>query len=96
MPLCTAWTHRSVGTFGVMKVTVPMDSISNPTTMLRSASMGRDRRLARAGRRGAVMVEYTLLLTTVGIMFITGLTAAGRVMLTQYQEGRSWILLPVP
>ena len=25
------------------------------------------------------MVEYTLLLTTVGIMFITGLTAAGRV-----------------
>jgi len=42
------------------------------------------------------MVEYTLLLTTVGIMFITGITAAGKVMLNQYQEGRSWILLPVP
>jgi Flp pilus assembly pilin Flp len=47
-------------------------------------------------RRGAVMVEYTLLLTTVGVMFLAGITAAGKVMLNQYQEGRSWILLPVP
>ena len=43
------------------------------------------RRRLRA--RGAVMVEYSLLLTTVGIMFLMGITAAGKTLLKQYQDG---------
>jgi Flp pilus assembly pilin Flp len=74
-----------VGTLDVLR---PMEPMHLPRRrVVKSVSMR---------RRGAVMVEYTLLLTTVGVMFLAGITAAGRVMLTQYQEGRSWILLPIP
>jgi len=46
--------------------------------------------------RGAVMVEYAFLLTTVSVMFVLGITAAGKALLTQYQEGRAVLMLPVP
>ncbi len=63
-----------------------------PSTLLAYETMKKSRRR----RRGAVMVEYTLLLTTVGVMSVAGITAAGKTLLRHYNDGRQWILLPVP
>ena len=56
----------------------------------------RSPKVARVSARGAVMVEYAFLLTTVSVMFVLGITAAGKALLTQYQEGRAVLMLPVP
>jgi Flp pilus assembly pilin Flp len=55
-----------------------------------------ERASRQPGPRGAVMVEYAFLLTTVSVMFVLGITAAGKALLSQYQEGRAVLMLPVP
>jgi hypothetical protein len=47
-------------------------------------------------RRGAVMVEYAFLLTAVGIPMMIGIAAGGKALLANYQQGRNWLLQPVP
>ena len=46
--------------------------------------------------RGAVMVEYALLLTFFAVPVIGGITAGGAAMLNQYRTARSEILNPLP
>jgi hypothetical protein len=50
----------------------------------------------RAVIRGAVMVEYAFLLTAVGIPMLIGISAGGKALLHNYQQGRNWLLQPVP
>ncbi len=55
------------------------------------------RLLARARRsRGAVMVEYALLLTFVAVPTVVGFTAAGVTLLSAYISMRDYLLLPTP
>jgi Flp pilus assembly pilin Flp len=54
------------------------------------------RRASRAGKRGAVLVEYALLITFFAIPVMAGLTAGGARMLANYQKLRSEILQPFP
>jgi Flp pilus assembly pilin Flp len=54
------------------------------------------RRTSRTHRRGAVLVEYALLLTFFAIPVMLGITAAGAKMLQNYTETRSHILRPLP
>jgi Flp pilus assembly pilin Flp len=48
------------------------------------------------GTRGAVLVEYALLLVGVAIPVVAGIITAGAIMLAQYQSGRDSILQPYP
>lgn len=50
----------------------------------------------RARRRGAVLVEYALLLTFFAIPTIAGLTAGGVLMLQNYRAARDEVLRPFP
>lgn len=54
------------------------------------------RRSSRAGRRGAVLVEYALLLTAFAIPAIMGIVAGGLAMMRDYQEARGVLLRPFP
>jgi Flp pilus assembly pilin Flp len=54
------------------------------------------RRRSRARRRGAVMVEYALLLTFFAVPVMVGMTAAGVKMLDNYRTARSTLLRPFP
>lgn len=56
----------------------------------------RSRSRIRGAVRGAVMVEYALLLVAVGIPTVAGLTAGGVKMLDQYQTARDAMLAPFP
>lgn len=57
----------------------------------------RKARLAAARRsRGAVMVEYALLLTFVAVPTVVGLTAAGVQLLHGYIAERDHLLYPTP
>lgn len=53
-------------------------------------------RRARARGRGAVMVEYALLLVAVGIPAIAGLSAGGLATYNTYVRARNAMLLPIP
>ncbi len=57
---------------------------------------GSMRRKSRARRRGAVLVEYALLLTAFAIPAMAGIVAGGVAMLKDYQDARSAILRPFP
>lgn len=46
--------------------------------------------------RGAVLVEYTLLLTAFAIPAMMGIAAGGVAMMKDYQEARDSLLLPFP
>lgn len=50
----------------------------------------------RARGRGAVMVEYALLLVAVGIPAIAGLSAGGLATYNTYVRARNTMLLPIP
>jgi hypothetical protein len=54
------------------------------------------RRSRRARRRGAVLVEYALLLTFFAVPTIAGLTAGGILMLQHYRASRDEVLRPFP
>ncbi len=51
---------------------------------------------SRAGRRGAVLVEYALLLTAVAIPAMMGIAAGGVAMMKDYQDAKSQLLRPFP
>jgi len=53
-------------------------------------------RWMRARSRGAVMVEYALLLVAVGIPAIAGLSAGGLATYNTYVRARNSMLLPIP
>jgi hypothetical protein len=50
----------------------------------------------RARRRGAVLVEYALLLTFLAVPTIAGLTYGGVPMLQNYRASRAEMLRPFP
>lgn len=50
----------------------------------------------KAGQRGAVLVEYALLLTAFAIPVMMGLVAGGAAMLKEYREAKSVLLRPLP
>jgi hypothetical protein len=50
----------------------------------------------RMGRRGAVMVEYALLLVAVGVPAMAGLALGGQQMYKHYIKGRNTMLWPMP
>jgi len=51
---------------------------------------------SRAASRGAVMVEYALLLVAVGIPAIAGLSAGGMATYNTYVRARNSMLFPMP
>jgi len=51
---------------------------------------------SRAKRRGAVLVEYALLLTAFAIPAMMGIAAGGVAMMKDYQEARDNLLRPFP
>lgn len=53
-------------------------------------------RKSRAKRRGAVLVEYALLLTAFAIPAMMGIAAGGVAMMKDYQEARDNLLRPFP
>lgn len=53
-------------------------------------------RKAKAKRRGAVLVEYALLLTAFAIPAMMGITAGGVAMMKDYQAARQQLLMPFP
>jgi len=53
-------------------------------------------RRSRARRRGAVLVEYALLLTAFAIPAMMGIVAGGVAMMKDYQEARAQLLRPFP
>ena len=53
-------------------------------------------RRTRTRTRGAVMVEYALLLTFFAIPVIAGITLGGVRMLNQYRSSRAEIMAPFP
>lgn len=57
--------------------------------------MGR-RRSSRAKRRGAVLVEYALLLTAFAIPAMMGIVAGGAAMMKDYKDARTQLLRPFP
>jgi Flp pilus assembly protein TadG len=54
------------------------------------------RRSSRAQRRGAVLVEYALLLTAFAIPVMMGCVAGGVAMMRDYKEARDHIMRPFP
>jgi hypothetical protein len=55
-----------------------------------------ERMLKRRRKRGAVMVEYAMLLTMVGIPAVVGIYAGGKAMVSAYGAVRNNILQTVP
>ena len=53
-------------------------------------------RATRRRRRGAVMVEYALLLTFFAVPVCAGMTAASLQMLDGYRAARKHVLAPFP
>lgn len=53
-------------------------------------------RTALATSRGAVLVEYALLLTFVAIPTMMGITAGGVKMLADYRSSRTTLMAPIP
>lgn len=51
---------------------------------------------SRTTSRGAVMVEYALLLVAVGIPAIAGLSAGGMATYNTYVRARNAMLFPMP
>ena len=51
---------------------------------------------SRTTPRGAVMVEYALLLVAVGIPAMAGLSAGGLATYNTYVRARNQMLLPIP
>ncbi len=64
--------------------------------MERESLRSRNARRARTRTRGAVMVEYALLLVAVGIPAIAGLSAGGLATYNTYVRARNSMLLPIP
>ena len=64
--------------------------------MVRESLRSRSKSASRARRRGAVMVEYALLLVAVGIPAIAGLSAGGLATYNTYVRARNTMLLPIP
>lgn len=56
----------------------------------------RRKRTRRARSRGAVLVEYALLLTAIAIPVMMGITAGGAAMVKDYKESRDHFLKPFP
>jgi len=54
------------------------------------------KRRSRIAQRGAVLVEYALLLTFFAVPVIGGITAGGAIMLKQYRASRAEIMDPFP
>ena len=54
------------------------------------------RRMTGARWRGAVLVEYALLLTFFAVPVMAGLTAASLMMLDGYRNTRKLLLAPFP
>jgi len=54
------------------------------------------RHRSRAKKRGAVIVEYSLLLTVIAIPAIGGLLKGGQAMWDDYTQARTQLLLPLP
>lgn len=50
----------------------------------------------RSRARGAVMVEYAMLLVAVGVPAVAGLSAGGLSMYNQYVKARNSMLFPMP
>lgn len=63
------------------------------TLLVRSNARARAR---RARHRGAVLVEYALLLTFLAVPTIAGLTYGGVLMLQNYRASRNEMLRPFP
>lgn len=61
-----------------------------------STTGAKARARARALSRGAVMVEYALLLVFVVIPFFIGITTGGMEMLRDYREGRAKMVRNYP
>ncbi len=59
------------------------------------SSRSQRRPLAASGR-GAVIVEYALLLTFVAIPTLIGITAGGMKMLADYRSSRTTLIAPIP
>lgn len=53
-------------------------------------------RRRRSKSRGAVLVEYTLLLTAFAVPAMMGIAAGGVAMMKDYQQARDQLLLPFP
>ncbi len=60
-----------------------------PPALLKSKKWGRR-------TRGAVMVEYAVLLMGVGMPAAAGIVAGGTKMLREYHAARDMLLLPIP
>jgi len=55
------------------------------------------RPLGKSGRnRGAVLIEYALLLTAFAIPVMGGIVAGGLAMMKDYQDARNNIMRPFP
>jgi Flp pilus assembly pilin Flp len=67
---------------------------------MKTRNMTKGKRAARKSAwrdtRGAVMVEYALLLTFVAVPTVVGLTAAGVTLLKNYITQRNHLLYPTP
>lgn len=61
-----------------------------------SSRAGLAGRVRRARQRGAVLVEYALLLTAFAIPASMGIVAGGVAMFKDYQAARTQLLLPFP
>ena len=57
---------------------------------------GSPRLLAHADQRGAVMVEYAILLTVVSLGVALTIVALGVPLMSMYLSQRTWVLLPYP
>ena len=53
-------------------------------------------RLLSRRRRGAVMVEYAMLLVAVGVPATVGLLAGGKILYDTYKIGRNAMIAPFP
>jgi Flp pilus assembly pilin Flp len=79
-------TRARIGTLG-LSIAQPVSL--EPESMKRRSNM-------RKSSRGAVLVEYALLLTFFAVPVIGGITAAGASLLNQYRTARAEILNPMP
>lgn len=52
--------------------------------------------LARLSRRGASMVEYTLVLSAIAIPTLVGVSIAGHVLYKSYVKTRDHVVRPTP
>jgi Flp pilus assembly pilin Flp len=70
--------------------------METPTMKTRKEVASKSRKSAWRDSRGAVMVEYALLLTFVAIPTVAGLTAGGVVLYNGYVAERDRLLMPTP